>query len=321
MRYKGGKWALIGPGAIGLNYGAQLLHSGIDLHVLARSDFEVLRERGIELRFVDPTTAETKKSIKVEPSIVGIEAAEISEVDVVVIAAKSTVNEALIESLTAVIVPEKTVVVTLQNGMGNAEFFAKYFPKNPILSGLCFVCANRVASGVVENYLPGRVEIGSLRDQWPEINKEIVEVFNTAGIRADVALVFDAALWRKLCWNIPFNGLSIAAGGITTDLILADSELASRARCLMEEVRAAAVKSGHAISDGFIDGQFKVTAKMGAYRPSSLIDFVDGCAVEVDSIWGEPLRRGQAMGVSMPELEVLYAEIVRAIEARGFVGS
>jgi 2-dehydropantoate 2-reductase len=55
---------------------------------------------------------------------------------------------------------------------------------------------------------------------------------------------------------------------------------------------------------------------MGPYRPSSLIDFVEGRDVEVEGIWGEPLRRGQAAGVAMPETEKLVAEIKARIAAR-----
>jgi 2-dehydropantoate 2-reductase len=56
---------------------------------------------------------------------------------------------------------------------------------------------------------------------------------------------------------------------------------------------------------------------MGPYRPSSLIDFVEGRDVEVEGIWGEPLRRGLAAGVKMPETEKLVAEIKARLAARG----
>jgi len=56
-----------------------------------------------------------------------------------------------------------------------------------------------------------------------------------------------------------------------------------------------------------------VTEKMGAYQPSSLIDFVQQRPVEVEAIWGEPLRRGRAAGVTMPELQQLYAAIQSAV--------
>ncbi|MFQ3225041.1 MAG: 2-dehydropantoate 2-reductase, partial [Lentimonas sp.] len=151
---------------------------------------------------------------------------------------------------------------------------------------------------------------------WAAVAEQVVGAFSDAGIKAKLSPVLDGALWRKLCWNVPFNGLAIAAGGITTDLILADAQLADRARRLMAEIQAAAALCGHEIADSFLQEQFDVTATMSAYRPSSLIDYLDGRAVEVDAIFGEPLRRGQALGLKMPELAQLYAELIAAVAAR-----
>ena len=265
---------------------------------------------------VDPRSGELSETHTIRPSGIEQDAAVIGAVDLVIISAKATVNPDLLPSLQALVEPGRTTLLTLQNGMGNAEFLAKHFSGNPVLAGLCFVCVNRTAPGVVENYLPGRVEIGSLGDRWPERAAEVVADFATAGVKANVSPVLDAALWRKLCWNVPFNGLAIAAGGITTDLILADASLADRARRLMEEIQAAAALCGHEIADSFLQGQFDVTETMGAYRPSSLIDYLDGRAVEVDAIFREPLRRGQAVGLEMPELTQLYAELVDTVAAR-----
>ena len=50
---------------------------------------------------------------------------------------------------------------------------------------------------------------------------------------------------------------------------------------------------------------------MGPYKPSSLIDFLAGKTVEIESIWGEPLKRGKKMGLLMPELERLYTELLK----------
>lgn len=310
------RYALVGPGAIGLNYGGLLAKAGAALHVLARSDYAAMKANGITIRMVDPRKDILKAEYSMEPAQVAQDAADIGVVDCVIIAAKSTVNEQLIESLRPLIEPKHTVVLTLQNGMGNAEFFAKHFPENPMLAGLCFVCANRTAASVVENYMPGRVEIGSLNDTYPEEAQAAVRVFEQAGITTKYSPAFDSSLWRKLCWNVPFNGLSIAAGGITTDKILADPKLARRVRLLMDEVQSAAALAGYKIPDSFLQGQVDVTETMGAYQPSSLIDFLDGRAVEVEGIWGEPLRRGQALGAAMPELAKLYIEIQAAVTAR-----
>ncbi|WPJ96096.1 2-dehydropantoate 2-reductase [Coraliomargarita algicola] len=304
-----GRWTLVGPGAVGLYYGGRIACPSRKLSVLARSDAAALEAHGIRIAMVDPRTSETVESIQATLDHVTRDAKTMGPTDCVIIAAKSTVNEQLIDSLKSIVEPGHTVLLCLQNGMGNAEFFAKHFPENPILSGLCFVCVNRTAPGYVENYHPGRVEIGSLQDRWPQAAQTVVDVFNHSGIVTTHAEKLDSALWRKLCWNVPFNGLAIAAGGITTDVILSNPALVERARKLMEEVREAATLAGHRISDKFIDGQFSVTEKMGAYKPSSLIDYLAQRPVELESIWGEPLRRGQVLGANMSELEKLYQEL------------
>lgn len=302
-------YALVGPGAVGLYYGGLLVQAGAELHVLARSDAAALQTAGITLRRVDPDNYQQVSEHRIEPAQVSTDPQQIGPVDCVIVAAKSTYNEKLIDDLRPLIVPGRTVILTLQNGVGNAEFFARHFPASPILCGLCFVCVNRTAPAVVENYHPGRVEFGSLHDAWPELVAAVVEVFQQAGVKAVGSSSLDASLWRKLCWNIPFNGLSIAAGGVTTDQLLADPALAARARRLMDEIREAAALSGHLIPDKFIQGQFDVTEKMGAYQPSSLIDYLADRPVELEAIWGEPLRRGIALGASMPELQQLVHEL------------
>ena len=303
------KWTLVGPGAVGLYYSGRIAYSGRKLCVLARSGATELESNGIRVEMIDPETSELKESFTAPIECVSLDANQIWATDCVIVAAKSTVNLELIESLKYIVEPRRTVLLCLQNGLGNAEFFAEHFPENPILAGLCFVCVNRRKPGLVENYHPGRVEIGSLGDRWSGVAKTIVEIFNHAGVLTSHADKIDSALWRKLCWNIPFNGLSIAAGGIATDKILAQADLVARAQALMEEVRAVASLTGHSIPDEFIEGQFSVTRKMGAYKPSSLIDYLAGKPVEIESIWGEPLRRGQALGSDMPELAKLYSEL------------
>lgn len=302
-------WALIGPGAVGLYYGGRLAASGAKLSVLARSDADALSAHGIRIAMVNPKTGAVDDRLIGPLEAVHCSADTIGAVDCVIVAAKSTVNAALIESLRAVVEPAKTTIVCLQNGMGNAEFFAKTFPDNPILVGLCFVCVNRTEAGLVENYHPGKIELGSLGDRWPDQVESVADALNAASVPTDRADRLDAALWRKLCWNVPFNGLSIAAGGITTDKILSDRTLVKRAHMLMEEVRSAASATGILISDTFIEGQFTVTERMGAYKPSSLIDYLAQKPVELESIWGEPLRRGESLGAKMPELNKLYAEL------------
>ena len=80
----------------------------------------------------------------------------------------------------------------------------------------------------------------------------------------------------------------------------------------MLEIQAGAKAYGIEIEDAFLDRQFELTEPMGPYKPSSLIDFLDGKPVEVDAIWGEALRRGEAKDIAMPELKKLLQELLKA---------
>ena len=99
------------------------------------------------------------------------------------------------------------------------------------------------------------------------------------------------------------------------DVLLADEGLQSQVRGLMAETIAAAGALGHAIPDSFIDFQIERTYPMGPYKPSSLIDWEAGRPVEVEAIWGEPLRQGRAAGAEMPRLSLLYALLKRVAKS------
>ncbi|MFM8549561.1 MAG: 2-dehydropantoate 2-reductase [Verrucomicrobiota bacterium] len=303
------KIAIVGTGALGGWYAALLAEAGHEVHCVARADFETIRARGLTLRHKG-----AERSVRVASATP--EAAVIGPCDLVVVTIKSTSNHALPALISPLLGPA-TVVVTLQNGMGNVEALARLLPADRIVAGLCFVCINRIAPALIETTLAGYVRMAAAEGPVNATVTTAVAVFAGAGVDCQAEPSLEAVLWKKLCWNIPFNGLAIAGGGITTDLILADPGLNDRAYRLMKEVQAAALARGHGFEDAHIKRQFVVTVGMGPYRPSSLIDFLEGRDVEVEGIWGEPLRRGTDAGVAMPETRRLLAEINARLKVRG----
>ena len=296
------KIAIIGPGAVGLYYGAHLVLQNPDVHFLLRSDYKVVRERGIEVLsprgdfILNPVNAYSAPE-------------EIGVCDLVVIAIKSTANGVL-PTLLPPLVGEQTALLTLQNGLGNEEFLAAHFGAHRVLGGKCFVCLNRIAPGVVKHIGHGVIQLGEYQRAAQPRTNAIAQILLDSGVRCDVRDDIAEVLWRKLVWNIPFNGLAIAGGGIDVGQILADAELLQRTRVLMREVIATARAVGVPIEDGYVDFQIERTRPMGDYKPSSLIDWQQGREVEVEPIWGEPLRRAQKAGIETPCLQELYQRLV-----------
>lgn len=296
---------VIGAGALGCYYGARLAKAGEDVRFLVRSDRAALLARG--LRVKTPT-----ERIRVRTAEVHGAAAEIGPCDLVVVAMKATANEAL-RRLLPPLMHERTIVLTLQNGLGVEEPVAKIVGGERVLGAICYIASVRTAPGVIDCSFPGLVAFGEFGRPAVARTKRVAALFQRAGVKTQVHDNLDEQRWRKLVWNVPFNGLAIAAGGVTTDVILADAGLRTLARQLMEEVVRAAAKFGHVIPRSFVDLQIARTVLMPGYKPSSLLDWESGRPVEVEEIWGEPVRRAKAAGVAVPRMEMLHALIGRLV--------
>jgi len=293
--------AVVGAGAVGGYYGARLSRGGARVSFLLRRDLGHVRVHGLSVR-------EPSGDFLINPARAFGDPAEIGPVDLVVIGIKATANGELLRLLPPLL-HERTVLLLLQNGMGGDAFLAEHFGAARVIGGLCFVCINRTGPGEITCTMPGYVTIGEFAGPPTERLRSLAAQLEASGVKTGISEDLDEARWRKLVWNVPFNGLALAAGGVTTDVIVADPGLRAEARALMEEIAAAAARFGYAIEPEFLDAQMAVTDGMGPYRPSTLIDWQEGREIEIEAIWGEPLRRARAAGVAMPRLEDLYARL------------
>lgn len=293
---------IVGCGAVGLFYGAKLALSGQDVHFLMRQDFDQVSKYGIKIE-----SASGEAEYLENPSIYR-DALEIGPCDLIIVAIKSTDNKAL-ESLIPKLIKKETAIMTLQNGLGNEEFIAKKFGSYRVLGGLCFVCLNRVSKGVVRHIAQGTISCGEFMGLPLPRTHDVALMFKSAGIPFIVAESLIEQRWKKLVWNIPFNGISISEGGVDTSVILKDKSLLFLVEALMREVIQVANKLGYNLSNSLIDHNIKETKSMGPYRPSSMIDFMEGRPVEVEAIWGNPVRVGRSVGVEIPRMETLYDSI------------
>ena len=300
--------AIIGSGALGCYYGARLAKAGCDVHFLVRGGRAAIVARGIRIK--TPT-----ERIHVRKVHAYATTTEIGPVDLVIVALKATANDMLAKLLPP-LMGEKTLVLTLQNGLGVEEPVAEVVGAERVLGAICFVGCTRTGPGVVDCSFPGLIMLGEFGRPAQTRTREVARLFEKAGVKCAAQDNLEELRWKKLVWNVPFNGLAIAGGGITTDILLADEGLRALARRVMEEVVEAAAKFGHVIPRAFMDQQFERTAKLGKYSPSSLIDFREGRSIELEEIWGEPVRRAKSVGVPVPRLEMLYWLIKRLLAAR-----
>jgi len=297
------KIAIVGSGALGCYYGAMLQRAGAQVVFLMRSDRDVVSEKG--LRVMTPSGNFSLPAVNVAGS-----SEEIGVCDLVIVALKTTANAEFLK-LVGPLLHEDTAILTLQNGLGSDEELAALFGAKRVMGGLCFICVNRTAPGEILCITPGSISLGEFGCPITERLTAVSELFAQAGVKTRMDDDLAGLRWKKLVWNVPFNGLAIAAGGITTENILAQPVLEAEVRALMKEIIEAAAKIGHVIPLSSIEEQIEHTRPMGPYQPSSLIDYRENRPVEVEAIWGEPLRRAREVGAVVPKLELLYALLVR----------
>lgn len=290
---------IVGSGAIGSYYGAKLAQRGRDVHFLMRGDLSEIRDVGIHVRGKGENFHVAKVNCYASPK-------EIGPCDLVLIAVKTTSNADLV-GLIPPLLQERTMLLTLQNGLGGEEFLAEHFGPERVLGGLCFICLNRISRTEVEAHDRGTLVIGEYGRAASKRTHAIASQFAACGINCNATENLALERWRKLVWNIPFNGLSILAGGISIAEILANEALRRATLALMDEVIGAANKCGHALGKAVAHEQMTRTETLGAFKPSTLSDWENGKPLEIEAIWGEPLRRAAAAGANTPRLEVIYA--------------
>jgi 2-dehydropantoate 2-reductase len=309
------KIAVVGCGAVGSYYGAKLARAGDEVHFLLRSDYETVRRKGVKILspqgdfHVQPKCARSPQQIGV--------------CEVVLIGLKTTANDQF-PSLLRPLIARETVLLTLQNGLGNEEQLAAVAPIDQIMGGLCFVCINRVEPGIIHHIDHGQVILGEFR-RWPEPRThDIASRFRAAGVPCKVTVDLAQAHWEKLTWNIPFNGLGVGSAAglhaiesgtvpsgqplepcLTTDKLLNDQEWSKLLRELMLEVISAARGLGFKVEPELAAKQIERTRSMGAYKASTLIDFERRQPLELTSLFLEPLRQAQAAGIPVPRLACL----------------
>ncbi|MCC5619677.1 putative 2-dehydropantoate 2-reductase [Nostoc sp. CHAB 5836] len=305
-------YAILGTGALGGFYGARLQKAGLNVNFLLKSDYEQVNKYGLVVESKDGnfTLPEVHAYYDVE---------KMPQCDVVVVALKTTQNHLLPKMLPPV-VKDNGVVLGLQNGLGIEEEIAQIVGNVTVVGGLCFLCSNKVGPGHIHHLDYGQIVLSEYTPNYEpsgitEKMQQIADDFESADISIELAEDLLLARWKKLVWNIPYNGLSVILNA-RTDELMADEYTRKLVEQLMYEVAAGAKSYGRMISDRFIQTMLEYTLKMTPYRPSMKIDYDEHRPLEVEAIFGSPLRKAQVKGVNLMQISCLYHQL-KFLDGRG----
>jgi 2-dehydropantoate 2-reductase len=300
------RFAVIGAGALGGLYGGLLARHGFEVHFLLHSDAAHVREHG--LRIESPLGDAHLREVCVHDT-----AETLPPCDVTIVGLKTTKND-LLAKLLPPPTREGGTVLVLQNGLNVEADSAAVVGPDRLLGGCCFLCSNKVGPGHIRHLDYGRIVFGRYApaDQPPAGIDPLVErvaaALQAAGIDAVATSDLWLARWRKLMWNIPFNGLSVVLDASTKDLI-EDPAATALARTLMEEVAAASAANGRPQPSDAIEKTLEHTKQMVPYDSSMRLDYLAGRPMEIEAIMGNPLRAAEQADVLVPSLRMLYRQL------------
>lgn len=299
---------VLGAGALGGLIGARLAEAGQDVTLLeanvARA--RLLADEGLYLSEADK--GEHQVRLKVVTSLDGLPPA-----DLVFVAVKSYQTESAVRSALPV-VGERTWILSTQNGIGNVESIRKVIDTPRILTGITFHSIQHTGPNRMR-YRTGikPIQMAPVDGVITDEVRAIGEMFNAAGLRAEVVPRVDDAVWQKLAHNAVVNPVS-ALTGMSCSELLEDPDAQAFMRSLCMEIAGVMKARGTALEDEadpyapIIRSQ-KALAKN---RPSMWQDLVRGFRTEIDAMNGGIVDEAERLGMKAP----LNWAIVQLVHSR-----
>ncbi|HEX30499.1 TPA: 2-dehydropantoate 2-reductase [Candidatus Poribacteria bacterium] len=301
---------IVGPGAMGSLFAVLLADAGNDVFMLDYKPDRAARlnENGFRVHGI---SGERFKKIGVS-----LRADEIPKVDYTFIWVKSYDTASAVRSIGSAL-KGSGYVVTLQNGLGNADIIAERLGAEKVIAGVTSHGATCLAPGDILHAGAGETVIGTLSGRVSEGVTECARMLNDAGIQTRISEDIRSEIWGKLIVNAAINPLTAVTGLKNGELIQHDETIKIMRMAVEEGVKVAAeLNVVLPYSDPM--GRVVDVCRLTADNISSMLqDVMVGRKTEIDFINGAIARLGREKNIPTPVNETLvYLVKVREKGAR-----
>lgn len=297
---------IVGAGAMGSLYGGRLKETGYDVVLIDiwSEHIEAINTSGLKI--------EGETDIRVI-SVAAHFAHEVKEkADLIVVFTKTLHTEKALQSVLH-LVDDETMVMTLQNGLGNVEVLGKYFPNERIIVGTTNFPSDLVAPGHVKSVGTGETKIMQLGGRGNNRVEIISKALNEAGFNCKVTENIFPFIWEKVAFNAAMNSLT-AVTGLTVGYLGLSEEGRNLASQVADEVLNVAESKGLSVNKERVRKMMdEAFVEHFNHQPSMLQDLKAGKPTEIDSINGAVVNEAKAIGCAVHATEVLY-KLVKVLE-------
>ena len=301
------KIAVMGAGGIGGCYGGLLAQAGNDVTLIARgAHLAAIKEKGLQL--IQPEGDFTVAVAATDdPSQVG-------PVELVIFSVKAHQNSKAVP-LIEPLIGEDTTILTIQNGVESADELGQDYGAERVLPGSAYLLSNITSPGVIRQLsLVPRVAFGESNGDRSQRAVAIRDSFCEANIEAELSDDISKALWSKLLYNSPANGMASAARLSPRDLIEYPHG-AAMFRSAIQEVANVGTAYGIPFGQDDVQGAMDlITARPMGARGSMQADLEAGRPLELEAIVGSVRRIGRKVNVPTPVFDMLYTLLLPHID-------
>lgn len=302
---------VIGSGAMGALFGGLLADAGQDVTLVDiwEEHVETMAREGLQIE----TPEGDRKTISVKATT---DASTISDADLALVFVKSIHTGEAIRDAQEVL--DGVDVLTLQNGLGNAEALAEVVDESKVIAGVTAHGSTLLEPGVIRHAGRGETTIGRYFAANDRRVNEIANIFTEAGIETAVSGEIQEDIWEKVLVNIginPATALSRIRNGTLAETD-AGNRLVARA---ISEGKDVAETEGYAVRDDIVEYVLDVAEQTGENKSSMRQDVEANRKTEIERLNGEVIRRADRHDIDVPANEML-TDLIRLTE-EGYLDS
>ncbi|NQT06623.1 MAG: 2-dehydropantoate 2-reductase [Candidatus Omnitrophica bacterium] len=300
------KIAIIGPGAIGILFGLNLIKAKEEVVFLDNNTKRAgrLKKDGIK---IDGISGAHRSSINIttDPKEIGVS-------DLVVVCVKSYDTEDAIKHAMPLL-GDRTRVLTLQNGAGNVQILEDAVGDNKVIGGITSQGANVKEWGHVVHAGRGDTIIGMTNKKVLGPIRDVARILNKAGFQTKVSKDINSIMWSKLIINVGINALTALTRLNNGRLLDFDGTKDVMRRAVSEAVKVAKRKRVRLTYDDPIQ-KVELVCKATSKNISSMLqDVLRKKKTEIEFINGAIVRQGANYGIPTP-VNSLLTNLVKTIE-------
>lgn len=298
--------AVLGAGALGTLFAARLAANDVPVTLVGRpgSHFDAIREAGVRLQ----NGTDSSKLVDVT---VTTDHHEVANADWLLVAVKSYDTASAMADVDSFL--DDVPVLTVQNGLGNAETIAEFVDPEQVLVGTTAHGASIPEPGTVRHAGTGKTVVGRYFAPNDDTVDEIADTLAAGEIATTVTERPKDALWEKVLVNVAINAATALARVPNGHLVEHDAGKRLLTRATAEGV-AVARAEGRRLPDDMVDRASTVARRTATNRSSMRQDLEAGSKTEIGALNGAIVARGREHDIDTPVNQTL-TNLVRLAEA------